>query len=417
MINNKKNPSNQPIIPKKDTKLLKLLTVLFLPYLALSIGQNGFLALLHFVRAEFGLTRVQVGYYSTSFFISAALLSIFTGSIVDKMGPKKGMLFGIGSMGVLLLLHSLSPSYNYLLLIAFFTGLGFSIITPSATKAVMISSPKKKRAASMGFTQTGFGVGGIVGASLIPFLGEIFGWRMAIQAAAFFVLLMVPFVFRLYNEQNFTKNIIDTSNNILKEENLFKNNFLSLFANKFLFRFCIVGIVFGITEGATLSHFVVFLSEDLDMSKPMVGLIFGTLHLGGMIGLIVWGRFSDYFFHSNRNISVFFIGFSAGIMYLIFGFFLKYLLDNPIIVFILSFLLGFSVLGWTGVYLTSVGEFAGEKKAGITTGFALFLIRIGMLVSPPLFGLIADINRGYQLSWLFFGFIIIDISFLFLIKK
>ncbi len=417
MINNKKNPSNQPIIPKKDTKLLKLLTVLFLPYLALSIGQNGFLALLHFVRAEFGLTRVQVGYYSTSFFISAALLSIFTGSIVDKMGPKKGMLFGIGSMGILLLLHSLSPSYNYLLLIAFFTGLGFSIITPSATKAVMISSPRKKRAASMGFTQTGFGVGGIVGASLIPFLGEIFGWRIAIQAAAFFVLVMVPFVSRLYNEQNFTKSIIDTSNNVLKEENSFKNNFLSLFANKFLFRFCVVGIVFGIAEGSTLSHFVVFLSEDLNMSKAMVGLIFGTLHLGGMIGLIVWGRFSDYFFHLDRNISVFFIGFSAGIMYLIFGFFIKYLLDNTTIVFILSFIMGFCVLGWTGVYLTSVGEFAGEKKAGITTGFALLLIRIGMLVSPPLFGLIADINRGYQLSWLFFGFIIIGISLLFLLKK
>jgi Na+/melibiose symporter-like transporter len=115
---------------------------------------------------------------------------------------------------------------------------------------------------------------------------------------------MVPFVLRLYHEQNRTGNIIDTPNNILKEKDSFKKNFLSIFANKFLFRFCIVGIVFGIAEGATLSHFVVFLSEDLDMSKAMVGLIFG------------------------------------------------------------------------------------------------------MLVSPPLFGLIADIYRGYQLSWLFFGFTI-----------
>jgi len=109
MKNNKKNLLQQEVKNKKEIALSKVLIVLFLPYVALSIGQNGFLSLLHFVRAEFGLTRVQVGYYSTSFFISAALLAIFTGSIVDKMGPKKGMLFGIGSMGVLLLLHSLSP--------------------------------------------------------------------------------------------------------------------------------------------------------------------------------------------------------------------------------------------------------------------------------------------------------------------
>jgi MFS family permease len=156
MKNNKKNLLQQEVRNKKDIALFKVLVVLFLPYVALSIGQNGFLGLLHFVREEFDLTRVQVGYYSTSFFISAALLAVFTGSIVDKMVPKKGMLCGIGSMGILLLLHSLSASYNFLLLIAFFTGLGFSIITPSATKAVMINSPKEKRAVSMGFTQTGF---------------------------------------------------------------------------------------------------------------------------------------------------------------------------------------------------------------------------------------------------------------------
>ena len=79
---------------KKNPNLMKILIVLFLPYVALSLGQNGFLGLLPFVREEFALTRVQVGYYSTSFFISAALLAVFTGSIVDSLGPKKSMLLG-----------------------------------------------------------------------------------------------------------------------------------------------------------------------------------------------------------------------------------------------------------------------------------------------------------------------------------
>jgi len=84
--------------PKRDIKydLTKILFVLFIPYIALSIGQNGFLGLLPFVREEFALSRVQIGYYSTSFFIGAALISVFTDIIVDKIGPKKACSSGLG---------------------------------------------------------------------------------------------------------------------------------------------------------------------------------------------------------------------------------------------------------------------------------------------------------------------------------
>jgi len=401
----------------KDYNLIKILIVLFLPYIALSLGQTGFLGLLPFVREEFALTRVQVGYYSTCFFISAALLSVFTGSIVDNLGPKKSMLLGIGCLGFILILHGLSPSYSLLLLMAFLAGLGFSIITPSATKAVMLASPQDKRAFSMGITQTGFGLGGILGASLLPFLGESLGWRIAVQFAAIFILLTGPFVYKLYQEHNYVRTIIDTPEDQAGKRQSFKDNFLSLFANKTLFCVCVLGIVFGISEGAVLSHFVVFLSEDLNMSKVTAGLGFGTLHLGGMIGLIVWGRFSDRFFKADRRISLFLIGSSSGVMYLLFSLFLHHSPVSQVTVFFFSFLLGFSALGWTGVYLTSVGEVAGSKRAGIATGLALLLIRTGMLVAPPIFGLIADANGYYRYSWLVFGFVIIGISSLFLRKN
>ena len=397
-----------------DINLMKILIVLFLPYIALSLGQNGFLGLLPFVREEFGLTRVQVGYYSTSFFVSAALLAVFTGSIVDNLGPKKSMLLGIVSMGFLLVFHGLSPSYTLLLLMAFLAGLGFSIITPSATKAVMLATPQEKRAVSMGFTQTGFGIGGIAGASLLPLLGENFGWRMAVQMAAFFILLTGPFVYKLYQEQDHIRDIIDTPEGQAGDTPSFKDSLLSIFANRALLRVCILGIVFGISEGSVLSHFVVFLSEDLNMSKVSAGLGFAILHLGGMIGLLVWGRFSDRFFHADRRLSLFFIGTSTGIMCLFFGLFFNHVLPNRVIVFLVSFILGFSALGWTGVYLTSVGEVASRKRAGVATGFALLLIRTGMLVAPPVFGFIADTRGDYQYSWLFFGMVIIAISSLFL---
>ena len=35
--------------------------------------------------------------------------------------------------------------------------------------------------------------------------------------------------------------------------------------NKPLFRVCVLGIIFGVSEGAVISHFAVFLSEDLNI--------------------------------------------------------------------------------------------------------------------------------------------------------
>jgi len=403
--------------PDRDYNLIKILIVLFLPYLALSLAQTGFLGLLPFVREEFTLTRVQVGYYSTFFFISAASLSIFTGSIVDKLGPKKSMLLGIGCLGFLLLLHGLSPSYSLLLLLSFLTGLGFSIITPSATKAVMIATPREKRAFSMGITQVGFGLGGILGASFLPLLGESMGWRRAIQIAAVIVLFAGFFIYKLYQEQKDINHIIHTPEDKRDKQKSFFKNLSSIIIEKPLFSICILGILFGISEGSLLGHFVVFLTGDLKISKVTAGLHFATLHMGGMLGLLGWGSLSDRFFRIDRRFSLFLIGLSTGIMYLIFGLFLCHPFLNQIIVFIFSFLFGFVALGWAGVYLTTVGEVAGDRKAGIATGLALLFIRTGMILAPPIFGLIADRYGYYRNSWLIFSILIMIISFLFLKKK
>ena len=146
---------------EKDSNLLRILIVLSMPYIAMGLSQNGFLGLLPFVREEFVLTRVQVGYYSTSFFVSAAVLAVFSGSIVDKLGPRKSLLLGIGCMSLILMLYGLSPSYKVLLFMAILAGLGLSIITPAVIKGVVIAVPPEKRAVSMGIVQSGYGFGSI----------------------------------------------------------------------------------------------------------------------------------------------------------------------------------------------------------------------------------------------------------------
>ena len=410
MINHQKSKKNE-----KDYDLLKLLIVLSMPCIALSIIQNGFLVLLPFVRDEFVLTRAQVGYYSTSFFASATALAVFTGSIVDKLGSRNSMLLGIGCMGFIVMLYGFSHSYTILLFLALIAGLGFSIITPSVTKGVLIAAPPEKRAISFGVTHMGFGFGGIAGASLLPILGENLGWRAAVQIAAFFALLTGLLVFKLYKLPK--HNSISDNPEIQPEKTLsFKDNLISLFTNKPLFRICILGIIFGLSLGAGATHIAVFLSGDLKMSRVAAGLGVGILQFGGIISRPAWGWISDKLFKGDRRFSLFIIGLSIGLMYLIFGLFLNSPQIHPFTVYIFSFLLGCSALGWPGVHFVAVGEFAGDKQAGIATGLSLLFLRVGMLVAPPFFGFIADTRGNYQYGWLFFGTIILLASSLFLLR-
>ncbi len=201
------------------------------------------------------------------------MLAIFTGSIVDKLGPRKSMLLGILYMSFIMILHGLSHSYKVLLFLALLVGLGASIITPSTAKEVMIAVSPKKRALSMGITQMGFGFGGIAGASLLPLLGQSFGWRLAVHVAAVFALLTGLLVYKFYQEQN-NSSISDIPESQRGKKPSFKDIFLSLFMNKPLFRVCVIGIIFGVSAGAVLSHFAIFLSEDLNMNPVIAG--FGT---------------------------------------------------------------------------------------------------------------------------------------------
>ncbi len=391
-----------------SSRLYKLLVILSVPYLVLSLNHHGFLALLPFVREEFLLSRTEVGLYNTFYFLSSALLAISTGNIVDRLGPRKGILLGIGFMGTVIFMYGFSPSYEILLSLAFFAGLGWSIITPSVNKAVLISTPADKRAVSMGIMQSGVGIGGLAGASLLPIIGESFGWRLAIQFAALLAIIVWFFVLVFYRERQ----AHDSTNSLATETDkpAFIESVLALIKNKELLRICSLGLMFGMAYGSVPPHFAVYLSEDLGVGLAVAGVGLGSFQIGGIIGRPAWGMLSDRFFKGDRNKALLVMGLIIGIKYIFAGLLVFSSPINFLSVVIFAFILGFSAFGWLGVLFVSVAECAGESQVGAATGLSLLFLRAGMLTAPPIFGFIADLQESYLLSWISFGIIITLIS-------
>jgi len=377
-------------------KIVKLLLLLSLPYLATSINIDGFVSLLPLVRQDFGLTRAQVGLYTTFFFAGAAVLAIFAGSLVDRVGSRRGILLGLSCMGCAMLLYGVAPSYSMILFLAIFAGLGLTIITPSVNRAVLTGAPPGRRATSMGVMQSGIGIGGFTGASLLPVLGASIGWRSSIQGTAALSIVIAIIVFFAYRDEEEIPRAV-TGAAALKED------LISLFADRDLLCACIMGTVYGSVSASVIFHYTVFLSEDLHLTAGLAGLGLGLIHIGGIAGRPIWGWLSDGIFGGDRARTMLALGVLISGLYFLVGM-VAYGAYLPLsIIVVLSLLLGLSVLSWIPVYFVTVGELAGEGQVGTATGLAMVFNRSGMLLAPPLFGLLADATGTYQAGWLLLG--------------
>ncbi len=377
-----------------------LLLVISTAYIAVTINIQGFMGLLPFVQAEFMLTRAQAGLYTTFYFLSATLVATFSGRVVDLIGSKRGMILGVSCLGVLFLLHAVAPFFNLILLLAFFTGLGFSLITPSANKAVMESVAPEKRAVSMGIMQSGLGVGGFLGASLLPLAGGLWGWRVGIALSGITALVMGLIIYRYFDDSS----TLETDENEERGGN--NESFLRVvgivFGNRYLLCVCIIGFFFGLVFSSVTAHFALFMNTDLGFSRAFSGFGLGLLQIGGIIGRPLWGLMDDRLLGGHRMKGLFLLGLLIAVLLVIFGLLIHLQLPWPMIL-ILAFLLGATSLGTSGLHLTGVAELSPREYTGIATGVALFFTRAGVVISPPLFGYLADMTSNYTLSWYFLG--------------
>jgi len=375
----------------------QLLFLLSTGYMAAFVNIQGIQALMPFIRDEFAITRTQAGLYSTFMFLSATAIAVFSGSIVDKIGSKRGLVFGAVSIGILMIIQGISPVYSLLLILAFITGIGFSIITPSVNKAIMLEVPPRNRAVSMGLMHSGSGVGGFAGATLLPLLALRIGWRSALIISGISAILLGLLVARKYFPDK------EGSSGASLTGDSFKEEVFDLLQNRQLMLACMLGLTFGLAVGAIPAHYTLFLTMDLFYSSALAGFALGIVQIGGIFGRTFWGWLSDRLLDGDRKNSFMLLMISIVILKLIYGFLGDALAASTTFMLFISFLLGLSALGWSGLFFTVVSERARPDQTGIASGMSLIFLRTGVVLGPPIFGFLGDLVEHYFYSWLLLG--------------
>ena len=157
-----------------------ILSLLFLATTILYIDRSALGILAPDLQRSIGWNEEQYGYINTAFMIAYAICFLIMGTIVDRIGTKKGYMISIGIWSLATAAHTLAASWVGFAIARFSLAVGQSGNFPSAIKAVAEWFPKKERALAVSIFNGGSNMGTILSPLIIPGLVLMAGsWRVA----------------------------------------------------------------------------------------------------------------------------------------------------------------------------------------------------------------------------------------------
>ena len=340
------------------------------------------------------LSKTEFGAIMSILFLGAAFSSFPSGRLSDIFGVRNLLSLSMIVMGLLVALLFLVSSYTYLVIIGFTLGLAYGTANPATNKAVSEWFHRKNLGTAMSIKQTSVPLGGLSAAILFPQLALHFGWRNAFLIGGFIIFLSacIPFIF--YRGALDSPGMVSIPTPLSKESTTYKN----ILTNKDIILLSVIATIFAVVQITVVSYLILYLQEVALLSVGLAGLYLGLANASGILGRISWGIVSDRIFGGKRRIVLQIIGCISGLFVVILSLYPYTNLGRAFLVLVIL-LLGFTSLGWNGIYLTYLVELAGTSMAGTATGMSLSIVFLGNVFGPLIFGAIVDLTGDYTHAW------------------
>ncbi|MFH1383097.1 MAG: MFS transporter [Chloroflexota bacterium] len=373
-----------------------ILGVCWLAYIVAFMQRLSIGPLAPFLKDELNLTSAQAGLLMSAAAFGNVLMYTPAGWLADRVGVRRLLLIGEIVGGVFIASMFFINTLPQGLIFMALAGLGMGFLMPSTTKAVVEWFPVKERATAMGLKQTALNLGGIITAATLPSVALAWSWRYGFLGIGIVGIIIGVISFALYREPPRTTD----SSTMTKAVRLPpKTSLREIFKSRDIWLVIFTGFCMCIVEWSVMAHFVLYAKEALLLSVVTAGLFLGLLEGGGAFARPLSGLISDRIYGGSRKWLYFLMCAVAAIASVIFAFLP---LGSPTwIVVLLGFTLGVAGIGWAGLHLTLIGEFAGRERAGVATGMASTITVIGNIVGPPVFGRLVDVTGSYRMSWQF----------------
>ncbi len=380
--------------------------VLWLVHAIAFMNMSGLGILAPFIKADFHLSSVEVGFLISALSIGNTLSQMPAGLITDVAGVRLMLALAVGMLGFLLVLFSLSPTYPVALMILLVYGGANGIVGPTASKSILDWFPSVGRATAMGVKQTGVNFGGILAGILLPALTIALTWRYSLLAVGLGEVVLAVLIYGLVKESPARAEAPPAP--------LAWRKILHMAMRREMLILGGIAFCFMASQFCFSTYLILFLTQEMGYPIVRAGEYFALSFLIGAAGRILWSLASDYYLAGRRKGVLRLITLILFFSSLMLGMISFFPVLSPLLVTaILAF--GISGIGWNAIYLTMVGEAVEKESTGLATGAGYSFGFLGSLIAPPLFGLLVDRTDVYGYAWLLpavcAGIILVLLSF------
>ncbi len=353
-----------------------------------NVGPMGLPAIAPLIRQDLGLSLTQAGSFISAYYVGPILMSLPAGWLADRWGILRTMVTGAVVIALGLAAAGWAGSFPVLIVFMILAGVGYGLLNPTSTKAVIAWFPLAQRATALGLKQTGLPFGGAVGAAVLPPLALAIGWRNALILSAGGVALLGLATLFLYRDPADLPRTTPGSP---------APSIWSVLRNRDLWMVAVATLIFAAMQTVWMSFLVLYLKDVVGLPVVAAASYLASAQVTGMVGRVAFGLLSDRTFAGGRRIVLVIAGIGSGLCSLVMagvgpG-------SSPWLLSALALTFGFVGIGWNGVQHTLMAELAGAGAAGTAVGLGLAVSSVGVTLGPPTFGLLVERVGGYRLPW------------------
>ena len=240
--------------------------------------------ILHIIKADLGITDIQATLIGTVAFIARPIGGGFFGAMADKYGRKPMMMWAIIIYSVGTGLSGIATNLYMLAVCRFIVGLGMSGEYACASTYAVESWPKNLQSKASAFLVSGFSVGNIIAAQIIPQFAEVYGWRNSFFIGLLPVLLVLWIRKSAPESQEWIEDKYKDKSTFLS---VFRKPHLSISMIVFLVCFCLFGANWPI-NGLLPSYLA-----DNGVNTVVISTLMTIAGLGTLTGTIFFGFVGD----------------------------------------------------------------------------------------------------------------------------
>ncbi len=332
-----------------------------------------------------GIDSSLVGVYQSSVFAGAAVLTVFSGSLVRRYGGVRVNQLSL-VIAIIALLLALDGRVSTLLACALGVGMGYGLATPGASHVLARVSPSAHRGLVFSLKQSAVPVGGLIAGLLVPPVAEGFGWRAALITVAVIIAIAMicvqPLRARLDGDRDPAFKVTVSAP---------WQSVLMVLRTPALRPIAVVAFTFGAIQLCLFAFLVTFLVERVALTLVLAGTVFSVMQGSGVVARIVWGWLSDHVATSRTLLAIIGVGIIVSTM-----------AANEmtpgwplLIIMLVSAVMGATAVGWNGIYLAEVARVVPQEQVGAATGGVLMFTFLGVVAGPSTFGVLVRHTGEY----------------------